>query len=465
MRSPATDQALLERLWLALGGAPEALDELTLHGPERLLPSVYEVSALAAASIAASLLAIAELHAVRNDAARRRVELDRRHAAAAFRSERYLSALGWQLPAPWDAIAGDYPAQDGFIRLHTNYAHHRDAVLRVLGVAASREAIRAAVLAWRGEELEEAVVAAGGCAAIMRTPPAWSAHPQGRALAQESLLAIRTRRGTRPGFVTRASPVAPLAGVRVLDLTRVIAGPVCTRMLAGYGADVLRIDPPGFEEVGALLAETTVGKRRAQLNLREASDRDTFERLLTDADVLVHGYRSDALAKLGFGPERLRAINPNLISVSHDAYGFTGPWSTRRGFDSLVQMSCGIAWRGAEAAGSQRPAPLPAQALDHGTGYLLAAAACRSLIRLLTEQLVSDVRLSLAGTAKLLMDLGDEGRPDTADFSSADAEPWLEHAATAFGGIRRVRCPSGIEGVAPNWLHPAGPLGVDRASW
>ena len=457
-----SDVPLLEQLWAQLGGPPAALSNVSFTGSAGL-PSVYAVNALATATIAAATNAVAELHAVRTAGAQRRVRVDRGHAAAAFRSERYLAAVGWKLPEVWDPIAGDYPASDGFIRLHTNYTSHREAALRVLGTAATREAVGPAVAAWSAEALESAVVEEGGCAARMRSVAEWTNHPQGAAVAQEPLIAVSTHAAALPRFEPLRA--APLSGVRVLDLTRVIAGPVCTRVLAAYGADVLRIDPPSFEEVGALLSETTAGKRRTALDLRDPADRATFERLLRDAHVLVHGYRPDALERLGLGAARCRALNPSLVDASLDAYGFSGPWSRRRGFDSLVQMSCGIAARGQERTGASRPTPLPAQALDHGTGYLLAAAVCRALVRLLVDGAASDVRLSLARTARLLMDLGDSFDPMAPDLTMIDAPRWCEGASTAFGPIRRVTCPGSIEGVESGWTLPAGPLGVDPPVW
>ncbi len=153
-----------------------------------------------------------------------------------------------------------------------------------------------------------------------------------------------------PGSNRSASRWAPrpgraLAGLRVLDLTRVLAGPVATRFLAGFGADVVRIDPPGWDEP-ALEPEVTLGKSCARLDLRRDADRATFERLLSGADVLVHGYRPGALDGLGYGAAARQSLAPGLVEVCLDAYGWTGPWAGRRGFDSLVQMSCGIAQAG-----------------------------------------------------------------------------------------------------------------------
>lgn len=467
------DQRLLEQLWRELQGPGSALEAVRFTGPLRGLPSVYEVSALASASIAAATLAVADLHAARTGSPLRAVHVERAHADAAFACERHLRALGWQLPEVWDPLAGDYPTRDGYIRLHTNYSYHRDAVLRVLGLvagAATREQVAALVAGWDGEQLEHAVVEAGGCAAKLRSPDAWRAHAQGQALLSEPLFdltstpaAVQAALGA--GRFVFASGAADgggvLAGVRVLDLTRVIAGPIGTRFLAAYGADVLRVDPPGFEEVGALLCEVTAGKRRCALQLREPADRERFLELVRAADVIVHGYRGAALDGLGLGNYVLRQHNPNAVIVCHNAYGWTGPWAKRRGFDSLVQMSCGIAWRGRDVSGQARPVPLPAQALDHATGYLIAAAATRALTRRAQTGATSVVRLSLARTARLLMELGDLGAIEGAAPQPEAAV--MEEADTSMGRVRRVRCPGRIEGIEPAWRIPAGALGIDPA--
>jgi crotonobetainyl-CoA:carnitine CoA-transferase CaiB-like acyl-CoA transferase len=255
---------------------------------------------------------------------------------------------------------------------------------------------------------------------------------------------------------------SPFSGVRVLDMTRVIAGPVCTKFLAAYGAEVLRLDPPGFAEVPALLPETTAGKRTAALDLTADADRGIFENLVADADVLVTGLRADALAGLGYGDGTLTAINPALIVASLNAYGWDGPWRDRRGFDSLVQMSCGIAAAGAVAAGQDEPFPLPVQALDHATGYLLAAAVGRALTRRLTRSAVSRIRASLIGTANLLWSLprptGSPPKPSPGDFELVDTN-------TEWGPAHRVPLPGEIAGVTGQWQIEAGPLGRHHPAW
>lgn len=460
---------ITERIWSAAGGPGQPAPgraagpgSLTVSGPRQVLPSVFDVTGLAVASVAAATLAAAEFHAARNGTPPAPVSVDSRTASAAFACEALFTPVGWTLPDIWDPVAGNYQAQDGWIRLHTNYAYHRAAVEKVLR-AGSREAVRAAARDWKADELEDAVAAAGGCAAAMHARQDWLASPQGAATAGDRLLEVTDRAdgGSTPGEA-RGEAAAPYAGIRVLDLTRVIAGPVGTRFLACYGADVLRVDPPGFAEVPACLPETTAGKHTAFLDLTTPAGRATFERLVATADVLVTGLRADALGRLGYDGATLASLNPSLIFVSHNAYGWSGPWRDRRGFDSLVQMSCGIAEDGAQAAGSDKPVPLPVQALDHATGYLLAAAVGRALTRRLTEGRPSRIRASLIGTANFLWSLP---RPQAMPKSPRPADFPLQDASTAWGPARRVPLPGQISGVTPRWAIDAGPLGRHAPAW
>ncbi|MEE3625176.1 CoA transferase [Nitrospirillum sp. BR 11752] len=468
---PTPDRRFLATLWHALGGDPAALDRVTFIGAGSL-PAVYPVTDLAVASVAAAGLALAGLTGAGLTGAgltgADAVVADRRLASAWFGYA--LRPLGWELPPVWDAVAGDYRAADGSIRLHTNAPHHRAAALSVLSVPAERAAVARAVAAWPATELETAVVAAGGCAAAMRDAAAWAAHPQGRAVAAAPLLSLdEAGQGTgQGGGAWRPNPARPLAGIRVLDLTRVLAGPTATRFLAGCGAQVLRIDPPDWEEP-ALAPDMTLGKRCARLNLRAADDLATLRRLLAGADVLVHGYRPDALARLGLDADSRRALNPGLVDICLDAYGWTGPWAGRRGFDSLVQMSCGIAEAGMRLLDRDRPrdrpTPLPVQALDHATGYILAAMALRGLARRRETGRGMVGRTSLAATARLLME-GGAGRldaPPLAPETDADFNPVVEQ--TTWGPARRLRPPVAVAGAPLAWDRPASPLGSASAAW
>lgn len=423
------------------------------------LPSYFDVTSLAATSIAIAGAMLSRFVAGdRTDSDT--VVVDQRLASLWFGLS--LRPIGWQLPPIWDAVAGDYPTSDGWIRLHTNAPHHRARALDVLGVEAERRAVARAVSQWHAEALETAIVAAGGCAASMRDFKSWSAHPQGQAVAREPLVKWDERDVVSSKHLPRHKR-RPLEGLRVLDLTRVLAGPAATRFLAGFGADVLRIDPPDWDEALAV-QEMTLGKRCARLDLKRNDDRAVFETLLRDADVLVHGYRSEALLGLGYGPDQRRAMNPCLIDVCLNAYGWSGPWSGRRGFDSLVQMSSGIADFGMKCAALDKPFPLPVQALDHATGYLMAAAVLQALILRQEQGRVLSARLSLARTARLLgvfrNDHPGEGLPAATD---ADLDPRIEE--TVWGPAKRVRFPLAIGKLSPEWPYPAGPLGASPAAW
>ncbi len=420
------------------------------------LPSCFDVTGLAVASIAAAGAEIERYAAPAEAADRRpRVEVDRRLASMWFGFS--IRPVGWTLPSPWDPIAGDYRTSDGWIRLHTNAPHHRRAALAVLGVAEEKQAVAAAVVDATVEALEAAIVAAGGCAAAMRTEEEWRAHPQGRAVQAEPLIAWQTQPCAAPRRAGRGLVAKrPLAGIRVLDLTRVLAGPVGSRLLAAHGADVLRIDPPGWDEPG-VVPEVTVGKRCAGLDLSVAADRARFEALLAEADVLIHGYRPGALAGLGYDAPAIRALNPGIVDVALCAYGWTGPWSGRRGFDSLVQMSSGIAASGRVWARAERPTPLPVQALDHATGYLMAAAVLRGLTLRRDWGIATTARLSLARMAALLVEVGAATiQPPHAVETAEDRAAGLE--ATDWGPAQRLRFPLRIAAGEPSFAFAASAL-------
>jgi crotonobetainyl-CoA:carnitine CoA-transferase CaiB-like acyl-CoA transferase len=323
------------------------------------------------------------------------------------------------------------------------------------------------VARWPGEELESAVVAEGGCAAMLRTPAEWAGHPQGAAVATEPLVHRERTDAVRDATPARWDPSLerPLAGLRVLDLTRVLAGPVATRLLAGLGADVLRIDPPAWDEPG-VVPEMTIGKRTARLDAREPAGRDRLLALLADADVLVHGYRSDALESLGLGAEVRRSARPGLVDVSLDAYGWSGPWETRRGFDSLVQMSTGIAGWGLRTGTADRPTPLPVQALDHATGYLMAAAALSGIASRTRDGLGTAARLSLARTAaeleRVMSSRARARSPEPAGTASVAPAGILD---TPWGAATLLPPPFAVGAATLRWDRGPSELGSDAAAW
>ncbi len=452
-----SDDALLRETFAALDLPDSALDRVLVVGHEHL-PSCFAVTDLAVASIGAAGASVAEL--VGTLVPTPEVEVDRRLASLWFGWS--IVPDGWRLPDPWDALAGDYPSADGWIKIHTNVPRHRAAALDALGCAPDREAVARSVAARPGVEVETVVTDAGGCAAELRTTEAWATHPQGRAVAAEPVV-LRDRAATTELTRWTPTPEAPLSGIRVLDLTRVIAGPVATRFLAGFGAEVLRVDPSDWHEP-ALEPEVLLGKRCTRLELRDDRDRRTFERLLSGADVLVHGYRRRGLDGLGLDADARQRIRPGLIDVSLDAYGHSGPWADRRGFDSLVQFATGIAAAGMERTSSSTPVSLPVQALDHATGYLVAAEVVGAIRRAADDGRTERARLSLARTARLLVD--HRGTPTVEPLRPVDdADVAVAVERTPWGPARRLWPPVRLGSAEMAWPSPATTLGSSAPEW
>lgn len=436
-----------------------SLDNIPVQGSAEL-PSWYRVSDLAQyviQAVANALKQYCELSGFEIG----ELSVDRNLASHWFRCS--VKPTGWQLPPTWDEIAGYYQTRDGgWIQLHTNAPHHCAAALAVLDAPKQRQAVADSVRQWQSQTLENEIVAAGGCAATLRSSSEWLSHPQGRAVSQSPLVEWEYRAESDidepllPGG-------APFTGIRVLDLTRIIAGPVATRTLAAFGADVLRLDPPEWHEDGNLV-EMTIGKRCAGIDLKTPKGQQKLRSLVQDADVLVHGYRPGALQVLGFGSDALLEINPGLIEVSLCAWGWQGPFAGRRGFDSLVQTGSGIAWHGMRRSGASKPEPLPVQALDHATGYLMAACAINALTaRRLTGQ-VCRARLSLAATGHLLQQWPCEKA--ALPFEDAGDERYRKlPETTCWGQLKRLEFPLLASGYHIDWAHAAGELRSDVAEW
>ena len=442
---------------------PPSLD--TLPPPASIgsgeLPAWFEVSDLAVDSIGAAGAALAayarDVSATEATGLTKPAlaQVDRRLAGLWFGFS--IRPMGWSLPSPWDAIAGDYATRDGWIKLHTNVPAHATAARSVLGPVADRDATERAVASWDADALESAVVAAGGCAATMRGLEQWQQHPQGIAVAAEPLIAWQQQ------ATIETQRAKPLSNIRILDLTRVLAGPVAGRFLAAYGAQVLRIDPPHWDEPG-VIPEVSLGKRCAGLDLNDAADREKFAELAAHADVLLHGYRPGALTKLGLDAETLRSRNQALIDVCLNAYGWSGPWRNRRGFDSLVQMSCGIADYGMRGSGNNQPTPLPVQALDHATGYCMAAAVLNALRARAATGAVYSARLSLARTAFALSATKRSGlHTNVLSEQANDIDPQIED--TAWGPAQRIKFPLRLAGTTASWAHPAAQLRSSSPTW
>ncbi|MGW8951824.1 CoA transferase [Streptomyces sp. NPDC055709] len=459
MNTPVTSGT--SQAWAALGADSSLLDRVSYGGPSGGLPARLPVMELARATVAVCSLAAAELTSVRTGRPVPRVRVDDEAVATAFLGDRLARVDGraWSTFSP---LSRFWRAADGWVRTHANYPHHRTRLLTALGVpgVAGEEAVDRVTQAIAGLtalEVEEIVYAAGGLAVAARSPEGWAKSEQGVMAAGQPLLTT-ARIDDAPDRMLGAAAL-PCARLRVLDLTRVLAGPVATRTLALLGADVLRIDGPQLPESQEAHNDTGMGKRSTTLDLGEAADRRLFEELLGEADVVVAGYRPGALERFGLTPEALAERRPGLVIAQLSAWGRYGPWHERRGFDSLVQVATGIA----ELEGSpDSPGTLPAQALDHGTGYLLAAGVLRAL----TEQHRTGgtrlVRLALTQTAHWLVH--DLARAPGED-EGFDAEHWLTETDSPMGRLRHALPPVSYEGCPVNWARPPGLWGTDAPGW
>ncbi len=457
----------LRGIWVAAGGDPVDLEHATIEGVDPQYPTTFRVGTAAAASIAGAALAAARLWYARTGRWQR-VTVSMRHAAAVFRSERYLRVAGALPPELWDPFSGYYRTGDGrWVQLHTNFPHHRERALRVLGLDVARTIERAdaeqAMRAWTGQAIEDALADAGACGYLARTPEEWRAHPHARALAALSPLDIGGL-GDAPARTLAADGPMPLSGVRVLDMSRVIAGPVAGRTLAAYGADVIRVGAAHLPEMAQLVIDTGFGKRFVHLDLRTSADRARFEALAASADVVVQAYRPGALDALGYGAVDLARLRPGVVVVSLSAWSHAGPWANRRGFDSLVQTASGIVMEGAARAGRDRPTPLPAQALDHATGYLAAMGAMLALARQADQGGSYGVRVALARTGRWLDGLG---RVEAAEVPDPTPEAFVDlfdEMESGFGHLRFVRPAGRLDETPPAWTRPPGRPGAE-ARW
>ena len=473
--SPAL--AAAARLWQAAGMPADALAYADLAGAGPVLPSSFDVATAAQASIGLAALAAAEIGHLRGGD-RQTVSVDRVHAALECTA---WFAIDGKTPAQWDPLSGLYPcggpgAPAGWVRIHANFAHHRDGALHLLGLppgpATARDAVANALAGWTAEGFEQAAAAAGLVVAAVRSFAQWDAHPQALALAQRPPLRISeidTGQARAPAQAwPRITPAhSPLAGLRVLDLTRILAGPVAGRCLAYYGAEVMLVNGPHLPNIDAI-ADNSRGKLSAQIDLREASGQAQMQALLAGAQVFLQGYRPGALAARGLGPRSLAQRRPGIVVASLSAYGEVGPWAERRGFDSLVQTATGFNLAEAEAAGSASPRALPMQILDYSAGHLLAFGIQAALWRQATQGGSWQVQVSLVDVGHWLRSLG--AVPGGLAATAPSMKPYLEDSHCGFGPqgqatLRALRHAARFSRTPISGLRPSMPPGSHPPLW
>ena len=457
------NEGILGDIWQQAGLPAEALAFAHLTGADPVLPSSFAVCAAAQSSIAAAALAACELGHLRGTP-RQRVGVDMLHAA--------LDCTGWfsldgQVLELWDKFSGLYRCADGWVRIHANFAHHREGALRLLKLdpaTATRAEAEAAMLGWRARDFEDAAAAQKLVATALRRFDEWDATPQARAIAAQPLFTIERIGGDAPPLALPPlhNDERPLTGLRVLDLTRILAGPVGGRALAAYGADVMLVNSPHLPNIEAI-ADTSRGKLSAQVDLHTDEGRAALRRLVAEAHVFVQGYRPGGIASLGFGPEDLARLRPGIVCVSLSAYGTQGPWASRRGFDSLVQTAMGFNHAEGEAAGDGKLRPLPMQILDEATGYLIAFGAAAAMWRQQQEGGSWHVQVSLAQTGQWLRSLGRVA--GGLSITRPDVAPHVETSASGYGELAALRHAAQLSRTPAAWPRPSMPPGSHAPAW
>ena len=438
-------------------------------GSDPVLPTPFRIGAAGAAALAATGLAAAELWELRTGR-RQEVAVDLRQAVASLRSGLYLQVNGAKVREERNPVMGMYPAKNGrWSYIHANFPNHRAAALRVLGCEENREAARRAVAQWDALELEEAIIAAGGAGGMVRSMSEWAQHPQGAAIASVPLMEI-LKIGEAPAEKLPEGD-RPLSGIRVLDLTRVLAGPTCARTLAEHGADVLKVTASHIAARDDQEYDTGHGKLSARLDLRQPQELERLQELVREADVFSQGYRPGTLASRGLSPEELVRLRPGLVYVSLSAFSHNGPWASRRGFDTVVQNVSGITTRQGELFPGAEPGPqfYPVSAIDYLTGYLMAFGAMVALARRAREGGSWLVRISLAQTGRWLVGRGEV--PETAlkdvpkEFPQAEIDRWSIESNAPAGRLRHLGPTVRLSETAPRWARPSVPLGHNEPAW
>ena len=438
-------------------------------GTDPVLPTSFKITETSTAALSAVGLAINDLWEIRTGK-RQDIAINSRQATASLRSGKYMDMDTAPVSTERNPVMGVYPAQNGrWSYLHCNFPNHRAAALKVLGVAEDKEEVRRAVSQWDALELEEAIIAAKGAGGMVRSMEEWGNHPQAAAIRSLPLMEIIKIADSPPETLPEGG--RPLSGVRVLDLTRVLAGPTCARTMAEHGADVLKITASHLPNIGYQEYDTGHGKLSANLDLRDNGDLETLHGLIRDTDIFSQGYRPGTLGDRGLSPESLAKIRPGIIYISLSAFSHLGPWSSRRGFDTVVQTVSGITDRqgrlfpGAEAG----PQFYPVSAIDYLTGYLMAFGGLVALARRAREGGSWLVRISLAQTGRWLVDQGQV--PETelkgvpSEFSDSEIKQWSTSSETPVGKLGHLSPVLELSETRAHWARPSVPLGYNDPIW
>ena len=464
------NSAALRTIMPFAGWSKDRLKDVEIIGNfDAKLPTPFRITETASAALTAVGLAVSDLWELRTGR-RQSLSIDTGHATASLRSTKYLRLDGEKVRTDRNDVMGMYPARDGrWSYLHCNFPHHRAAALRVLDVPEDRSAVAKAVANWDALELEEAIIAAGGAGGMVRSAAEWPQHPQGQAVASLPLMEILKIGESPPEPLPNGE--RPLSNVRVLDLTRVLAGPTCARTLAEHGADVMKVSAPHLPFITYQEYDTGHGKLSTHLDLRDAQQLGTLFDLARECDIFSQGYRPGTLANRGLSPDKLAELRPGIICVSMCAFGHAGPWASRRGFDTAVQAVSGIAARQGEVFPENGAGPqfYPVSAIDYLTGYLMAFGAMVALRKRGQEGGSWLVRLSLAQIGRWLQQQGELPESEVAgvapEFDQSDLERWTMSSDTPMGRLTHLAPVIQFSETPARWTRSSVPLGHSDPAW
>ncbi len=463
---------VIGNLWKFSNLEDACLDRISLTGSEPVLPSVYKTGVAAQTTIAVAAAAAAKIWESRT-AEIQNVSVDMKHAAIAFRSERYLQYENSDyrtdshsgIKKHPESIHGFYICGDGgWLQIHANYPAHRSGVIKALDCEASADGVQKILKNMKTLEAEKYLSDKGLPVGMMRTLDEWRTHPQGMAVSNLPVMEIR-RIGDAKELNFTTNPLRPLEGVRVLELTKVLAGPSMGRTLAEHGANILWINDPNLDVIDGLVIDMSRGKRPAHLDLNEKNDRRKFVDLAKTTDIFIQGYRPGSIAAKGFSPETMAEIRPGIICVELSAFSHLGPWASKRGFDSIVQTVSGIGREGGKAANIEGMIHMPCQTLDHATGYLGAFGAMTALLRQRSEGGSWLVRVSLAQTSQWLKSLGRLDKVDAKDIPDSEVINYLQETSSPYGKVSFTKPAAQLSETPAYWSLPPSPFGTFEPKW
>ncbi len=455
--------AELSKLFDAVDLDPAVLKLTELTGQDPVFPSAFAVGTAAQVSMAAAAAMAAHLGQLRG-LPEQSVRINMRDAA--IECTGYFTLDGKESPK-FAELSGLYPCKDGWLRLHANFDHHRDAALQTLGITSAegitRSTVESKTINWLKQTLEDSILNNAGACAAVRTFDEWDAMPQATAIAELPLVSI-TKIADAPCRVPSPLQASAqmLSGIRILDLTRILAGPVCGRTLAAYGADVMLINSPALPNIDSIV-ETSRGKLSAHIDLHQSADKSALLNLVKESDVYMQGYRPGALAAHGLTAESLAEINPGIICTSLSAYSHCGPWRDRRGYDSLVQSACGFNLAEADASGAALPQALPMQILDYASGFLMAFGTQAALHKQWTEGGSWHVQVSLARTGLWLRSMGQN--KDWLHCRTPDSSEALQSYDCGYGKLQALPHAPLFSHSKTGWNRPSVAPGTHRPQW